>query len=165
MKRNQKGFSAIELLLVILIVVIVVFGGYYVWHTNHDKNKPISNTTLTLQQAVSATKTVYGSLISSWNNEPEITFIDNNSAWFTSSFIQSTESPKTNNNGLPLVCGGNGVTIPNSVQYTGISAVGSQSIVKVTFVYSGVNEANANWLVTLTAHNNKWLVDSLACPN
>lgn len=141
------------------------FSGYYVWRSNHTKTISSSSTTLTLQQAVSATKTVYGALISNWSSEPEVTLINNSSSWFTSSFVKSAQSPKTNNNGLHLVCGGNGATLPDSVQYTGVSSEGTQAIVRVTFVYSGANEANASWLITLSAQNNKWLLNSLACPN
>ncbi len=49
MKRNQKGFAPVEVILVILVLVAVGFGGYYVWHTNH---KPKATTSA----ASSATK-------------------------------------------------------------------------------------------------------------
>ena len=38
MKTTQKGFGHIEALLIILILAVVGFGGYYVWHTQHDKS-------------------------------------------------------------------------------------------------------------------------------
>jgi len=39
MKTTQKGFGHIEALLIILILAVVGFGGYYVWHSQHN-NKP-----------------------------------------------------------------------------------------------------------------------------
>jgi len=39
MFKNQKGFTVAETLLVILIITVIGFGGYYVYHTNHNTTK------------------------------------------------------------------------------------------------------------------------------
>lgn len=38
MLKNQKGFSAVVILLALILVAIVGFTGYYVWNTQQDKN-------------------------------------------------------------------------------------------------------------------------------
>lgn len=44
MKRAQKGFTVVEILLALLVAAAIGFGGYYVWHTQH-KNSTTSNST------------------------------------------------------------------------------------------------------------------------
>lgn len=41
-QKNQIGFTVVEGLLIILVVAVIGFGGYYVWHTQHNKTKPVS---------------------------------------------------------------------------------------------------------------------------
>ncbi len=36
MKIKQHGFGTIEVLLLLLVIAVIGFGGYYVWHTQHD---------------------------------------------------------------------------------------------------------------------------------
>ncbi|PJE65363.1 hypothetical protein COU91_01980 [Candidatus Saccharibacteria bacterium CG10_big_fil_rev_8_21_14_0_10_47_8] len=38
MKKNQKGFSFVEVMLVLIFITLVGFVGWYVWHSN-DKDK------------------------------------------------------------------------------------------------------------------------------
>lgn len=163
--REQKGFAVVELLIIILILAVVGFGGYYVWHTNHKAAPQNTSANLTLQGAVNATKTTYTSLTNKWSSETEVSLINNDPDWFTAGFIKDADSAASTNEGLPLVCGGNGVTLPDSVQYSGVSAQSNQAIVKVTFVYTGTNDgSNGSWLVTLVGQSNKWLISGLTCP-
>lgn len=41
MRKNQKGFSAIEILLVIVVISLLGVGGWYVYHKSSTK-KPVS---------------------------------------------------------------------------------------------------------------------------
>jgi len=38
MKRNQKGFGAVEELLVTVVVLLIGFIGWYVYHTSNGAN-------------------------------------------------------------------------------------------------------------------------------
>lgn len=42
-KLDQKGFSLIEGLLTVIAVLLVVFVGYYVWHSQQNANKTLSD--------------------------------------------------------------------------------------------------------------------------
>lgn len=39
MKKNQKGFGPIELLILLLVVAVICVGGWYAWRHNHDDAK------------------------------------------------------------------------------------------------------------------------------
>lgn len=43
MKRNEKGFSAVEGLLIVVIVGLVGFIGWYVWHSKNNADKNFNN--------------------------------------------------------------------------------------------------------------------------
>lgn len=45
MKRNQKGFGAVEGMLLIIIVLLVGFICYYVYHTKNNSNTSYNNAT------------------------------------------------------------------------------------------------------------------------
>jgi predicted negative regulator of RcsB-dependent stress response len=36
MKKNQKGFSAVEAVLILVIVGLIGFVGWYVWHSKNN---------------------------------------------------------------------------------------------------------------------------------
>jgi hypothetical protein len=57
LQDNQSGFSGVEVLLVILVVAVIGFGGYYVWHTQHDKTKPVSTSNKTASSTKKSTAT------------------------------------------------------------------------------------------------------------
>lgn len=59
MKKNQKGFSAVEGLLILIIVGLVGFIGWYVYHTKN-------NTEATLNQADKSANTRNANTTSSW---------------------------------------------------------------------------------------------------
>jgi cytoskeletal protein RodZ len=42
MKKNQKGFSAVEGLLILIIVGLIGFVGWYVWHANEKTNENLA---------------------------------------------------------------------------------------------------------------------------
>lgn len=44
-KHNQNGFGLVEALLIIIAAGIVGFGGYYVWHNQHNKTNSKTATT------------------------------------------------------------------------------------------------------------------------
>lgn len=46
MSKNEKGFSALEVLLLILVVAVIGFGGYYVWRTQAQRSLNAKSTTL-----------------------------------------------------------------------------------------------------------------------
>ena len=154
---------------------MIGFGGYYVWHTNHhtststnnntqSNNNNANNTTgnLTMQDAINSTQTVYNSLKDNWSSEAESTVISSNSSLFTSSFIQSSTNSQSYQ-GMPLVCGGNGMTVPDSISYTGVSSDSTQAVVQVTFNWNGSSSSSQSWPVTLQAQNGKWLIDKVTC--
>jgi len=43
MKRDQKGFGAVEGMLLVIIVLLVGFIGYYVYHTKNNTNSSYNN--------------------------------------------------------------------------------------------------------------------------
>src|SRR4051812_11527785 len=43
MKRNQKGFGAVEGLLLLILLSILGFTGYYVYHTRNNTNSNYNN--------------------------------------------------------------------------------------------------------------------------
>lgn len=47
MKRNQKGFTIIEISLALLVVTVVAFGGYFAWHSQHKTKSTVSNSAST----------------------------------------------------------------------------------------------------------------------
>jgi prepilin-type N-terminal cleavage/methylation domain-containing protein len=53
-QQNQKGFSAIELLLVMLIVAVLGFTGYYVYHNQHTAKAVVVKTTSTSSPAAAS---------------------------------------------------------------------------------------------------------------
>lgn len=55
--KNHKGFTITEGLLVVLILSLVGFGGYYIWHTQKDKNT-------TTQRAVRSSSKSSGGAVS-----------------------------------------------------------------------------------------------------
>jgi hypothetical protein len=57
LSKNQKGFTVVEALLFILIVAVIGFGGYYVWHTQHNKKTPVT-TTSTSSKSSTSTKPI-----------------------------------------------------------------------------------------------------------
>lgn len=42
MKKCQKGFSAVELLLIVVVISLLCFSGWYVYRTNHSTKKTVS---------------------------------------------------------------------------------------------------------------------------
>jgi len=38
--KNQRGFTTLEILIVLLVVVAAGATGYFVWHEDHNSNKP-----------------------------------------------------------------------------------------------------------------------------
>ncbi len=50
MKRNEKGFSAVEILLVLVIVSLIGFAGWYVWQAKNKNSKTTPNTSQTNTQ-------------------------------------------------------------------------------------------------------------------
>ncbi len=56
MKRVQRGFTIVEILLALLVVAALAFGGYYVWHT-HQTTKPANTSSnQTTKSTASTTK-------------------------------------------------------------------------------------------------------------
>jgi plastocyanin len=45
MRKNQKGFGALEILLLLILISIVSFGSYYVWHNNRNDIMPSESST------------------------------------------------------------------------------------------------------------------------
>ena len=67
LQNNNKGFSAIEGLLIVLVLAVIGFGGYYVWHTQHQSKTSTSiiasasskNSPSTSKQAITTTPNPY----------------------------------------------------------------------------------------------------------
>lgn len=45
MKKEQKGFSLVEVLLTLLVTAVIGFGGYYVWQNQHNNNDAKASST------------------------------------------------------------------------------------------------------------------------
>jgi Tfp pilus assembly protein PilV len=54
--KNQKGFTLLEATLIVLTLAVICFGGYYVWHSQHNV-KSSKSATLPSSTATSSTKT------------------------------------------------------------------------------------------------------------
>jgi Tfp pilus assembly protein PilE len=52
-RKNQAGFSAVEVGLIVIIIAILAFVGYYVWHTKQsvDKSLTANNSSASTQQS------------------------------------------------------------------------------------------------------------------
>lgn len=50
MKQKQTGFTVIEALLLVIALSIIGFGGYYVWNSNQQSNKSLSQAEQTSQK-------------------------------------------------------------------------------------------------------------------
>jgi hypothetical protein len=60
LKKNQKGFGAIELLIVIAIVIVVGFGVWYIWHSkNNTSTKTVSSSSIGADSTEIKTRTNY----------------------------------------------------------------------------------------------------------
>jgi predicted negative regulator of RcsB-dependent stress response len=49
MKKNEKGFSAVEGVLILVILALIGFVGWYVWHSKNNTDKSLNaaaNTTI-----------------------------------------------------------------------------------------------------------------------
>lgn len=177
-KNNQKGFTSFEAVIIVVALVAIGSAGYFAYQARQDKtnysvnipkrttasskSKVTDSSSLTLQQAVDATRTVYGKVIADWDTGPMTGVVKNNSSLFTSDFVAQSQYGGSKNNGnLPLVCGGNGITKPDNVQYAGKTYNRSGASVTVAFVYAGSN--NATWQANLVAQNGRWLFDGLTC--
>ncbi len=57
MKRNQKGFTIIEVSLVLLVLAVAGFGGYYIWHTQKSNKTTASSTNASAPTKVSTDPT------------------------------------------------------------------------------------------------------------
>jgi hypothetical protein len=131
MKRNQKGFGAVEGLLILILLSILGFTGYYVYHTRNNANSTYNKTAsstnspqtaskLTLDDAVSRTQTAYdawdksitqGQVLqdkSNWANNPnnglsaqDLQIINNNKSWFTSAFVAKVNKYRETNTTPP----------------------------------------------------------------
>jgi Tfp pilus assembly protein PilW len=55
MKRNQKGFSAVEGLLIVIIIGMLGGVGYYVWHANRQANNTLDTAAKVSQNAPTVT--------------------------------------------------------------------------------------------------------------
>lgn len=84
MKKNQKGFSAVEILIVLAVLLIVGGGGYFVWsraNTNKETPDTASNTQVeseepTSQENEQVDETASWLLYASKNNEYKIRLAD-----------------------------------------------------------------------------------------
>jgi hypothetical protein len=65
MKKNQKGFGAIEGLLILVITIIIGFAGWYVWHTKNNTNSTYSSTANTTKSS-SGTKSIAPNPYTGW---------------------------------------------------------------------------------------------------
>lgn len=131
MKRNQKGFGAVEVLLLLILLSIVGFTGYYVYHTKNNTDSTLNSaaatgatqpasSALTLQDAVTHTKVVYSSWEngttkgtklsddSAWAQNPDNTIsaldlqlINANKSWFTPAFVTQANNYQTSNTTPP----------------------------------------------------------------
>lgn len=57
LRKNEQGFSVVEVLLVLIFIAIVFFIGFYVAHAQKDKTANTTNTTTTAQKTSSDSKT------------------------------------------------------------------------------------------------------------
>jgi hypothetical protein len=55
MKKNQKGFSAVEALLIVIVVLLLGFIGYYVYHAQNNTNSLYDNSGKTTNPTSSKT--------------------------------------------------------------------------------------------------------------
>lgn len=44
LRKNQTGFSAIEVLLILIFIAVLAFIGWYAWHNHQNSSYPASNT-------------------------------------------------------------------------------------------------------------------------
>lgn len=175
--KSQKGFTALEVTLVIVTLIAIGVAGYFAFQARQDKidssasapqktettTKPATASAPTSQQAVDATKVIYDKVVAGWSDSLMEDVIKNNPTLFTSQFASQamTRGSKINNDGLPLVCGGNGITVPDSVNYSVNSSNASTASVKVVFVYNGGSPVD--WNANLVATDGKWLFNGLTC--
>lgn len=67
---SQSGFALIEGLVVVLILVIIGFGGYYVWHTQHNSKSTTSATTTSTKSTISSKTTTSTNTIATTTPNP-----------------------------------------------------------------------------------------------
>ncbi|HUC88248.1 MAG TPA: hypothetical protein VMR95_03820 [Candidatus Binatia bacterium] len=65
LQKNNKGFTAVEVLLVLIIVVLIGFVGWYVYHTDH-KTTGASNTTSNSTKTKATVETTSYFTIAEW---------------------------------------------------------------------------------------------------
>lgn len=91
LRKNQQGFSVVEVLLVLIFVAIVFFIGFYVAHAQKDKTTPTTTTAATAQKADTETKsnTLKYLTIKEWGVKVPYAGDD------TLSYSMGTDSPAT----------------------------------------------------------------------
>jgi hypothetical protein len=60
MKKNQKGFGAVEGLLILVIVGLIGFVGWYVWHSKNNANKALTNAGVSSSATITKTNPYAG---------------------------------------------------------------------------------------------------------
>jgi type II secretory pathway pseudopilin PulG len=70
MNKTQKGFALIESLLIVLILVIIGFGGYYVWNSQKQTDKSLSNAEKASQTTTNSTASNSSGIMPSTSSTP-----------------------------------------------------------------------------------------------
>jgi hypothetical protein len=179
MKRNQKGFGAVEGLLILIIVLLIGFIGYYVYHTSNSANSSYNNaanaSATTSIAPKNDAKTVVGAkakdtLTKLWNHPASDSIHSYVAAHisdglFTSNFKSLVDSGKYDNTGgNPITCT-NGIA-PDHFDIGTVSLQGDTAT--VTLINAGSNGAHDwsyNPTPTMKYLDGNWAVDNFECAN
>lgn len=184
--KNQKGFSAVEVLLALIFLAIVAFIGVYVAHNNSKPKTTATNSTTTktnstppkpanetAQAASARALTIITGLQNATESSPTAegvspaAYVDSNvsNGYFTSSFKTAVDNGSALNNS-----GQEGVSCTNNFPGSfgaGTSTLnGSSATVLLTFLSNG-SDVTSSYdqvpQVTLQYVSNNWSVSGYAC--
>jgi hypothetical protein len=191
LKNNQKGFTAVEILLTLIFLAIIAAIGVYVAHNNKSsspttatKTSDATSTTpaLSLNDAITQAQTTYtnyekqvldGQVLqdkSQWATSnvtaaEDLQFINANSTMFTSTFVAAANKYETDNTAPPgggfLICESGIAEYNSDLKVTGTKLSGQTATVAATYTVGHSPSTTYTLPVTLKASGTKWSIDSI----
>jgi type II secretory pathway pseudopilin PulG len=166
-KKNENGFSVIELLLLLIFIAIVAFIGVYVAH-NHKSSQTVTSDK-TSAQAASRAVTIADDLLGAGmeGNAGLVSYVNKAAKdTFTSSFKTAVDrrTALPNEDASPIACT-NGI-FPTSFGAGSTWLSGNTAIVNLKMLSNGsdyTNKYDQIPQVTLSYLNNNWLIDNYNC--